>query len=63
MKREGAQMNVTGSSERSILLPLLFLAIAMVGLWTIGGGIWLVLALGGAGFPHAAARTHRRGSD
>jgi uncharacterized membrane protein len=39
-------MNVTGSSERSILLPLLFLAIAMVGLWTIGGGIWLVLALG-----------------
>jgi predicted membrane protein DUF2339 len=38
-------MNV-GSSERSVALPLLLLAIAMVGLWTVGGGIWLLLALG-----------------
>jgi uncharacterized membrane protein len=39
-------MNVTGSSESSIVLPLLVLGLAMVAMCAAGGAVWLLLALG-----------------
>jgi hypothetical protein len=39
-------MNATGSSDGSIVLPLLLLGLALVGAFAAGGAIWLLLALG-----------------
>jgi uncharacterized membrane protein len=39
-------MNATGSSDGSIVLPLLLLGIAIVGAFAAGGAVWLLLALG-----------------
>ena len=39
-------MNVTGSSEGSIVLPLVLLGLAVIAMWAAGGALWLLLALG-----------------
>src|SRR6266540_587266 len=39
-------MNATGSSDGSIVLPLLLLGLALVGAFAAGGALWLLFALG-----------------
>src|SRR6266511_1345571 len=39
-------MNATGSSDASIVLPLLLLGLALVGAFAAGGALWLLFALG-----------------